>query len=126
MWINYNNNPKAKRVGDCAVRAIARALGQTWEDTFCDIVCQGLYMADMPSSNAVWGAYLKRNGWTRHIIPTDCEECYTVEDFCRDNPNGTYILALSGHVVCCEGGNHIDTWDSGQEYVVYYWCKEEE
>lgn len=126
MWINYNNNPRAKRVGDCAVRAISKILGQPWEDTYADLMCQGLVMCDMPSSNAVWGAYLKRKGWTRYVIPTDCEECYTVNDFCNDHPNGKYILALSGHVIAVENGYHYDTWDSGEEYPIYYWVKEDE
>lgn len=125
MWINFNINPKAKRVGDCAVRAIARALDKSWDDVFLDLNCQGLIMADMPSSNAVWGAYLKRNGWERHVIPSECPECYTVQDFCKEHPTGLYILALSGHVICAENGNYYDTWDSGQEYPIYYWQKGE-
>lgn len=125
MWIEYNSNPRAKRVGDCAVRAIARALNQTWDETYADLTIEGLILADMPDSNAVWGAYLSRNGWHRHIIPSDCPDCYSVEDFCNDHPKGTYILAISGHVVPVEDGNWIDSWNSCQEIPLYYWCKGE-
>ena len=49
----------------------------------------------------------------------------TVSDFAEDHPKGTYILALSGHVVCVKDGDYIDTWDSGNEIPLYYWQQEE-
>ena len=30
----YNPNPVGRSVGDCTVRAIAKALDQTWEETY--------------------------------------------------------------------------------------------
>ena len=30
-WILYNPSPTGRNVGDCAVRAIAKALGTDWE-----------------------------------------------------------------------------------------------
>lgn len=81
-------------------------------------------MKDMPSSNAVWGEYLKRNGFTRHIIPDTCPSCYTVGAFCEDHPYGAYMLATGTHVVAVIDGNYIDTWDSGNEIPIYYWKKE--
>lgn len=64
-----------------------------WEDTYIDIVVQGFLHSDMPSSNHVWDAYLRDNGFDRHIIPNFCPDCYTVRQFCYDHPKGTYILA---------------------------------
>lgn len=78
-------------------------------------------MCDMPSANHVWGMYLKNKGFTRHIISNVCPDCYTVSDFCRDNPYGTFILAISGHVVAVIDGDYYDTWDSGNEIPIYYW-----
>jgi hypothetical protein len=79
----------------------------------------------MPSANNVWGAYLKGKGFKRNIIPTECPDCYTVRDFCREHPRGTFILALSTHVVAVINGDYYDTWDSGDETPIYYWFKEE-
>lgn len=78
-------------------------------------------LCDMPSANHVWGAYLRRKGFTRHIIPDTCPDCYTVSDFAAEHPKGTYILALSGHVVCVCAGDWYDTWESGGEIPLYYW-----
>lgn len=124
MWVSHNENPVARRTIDCTVRAISAALDQDWDTTFVGISVKAFDLKDMPSANHVWGAYLKSKGWRRHIIPNDCPDGYSVSDFCIDNPQGTYILALNGHVVCVIDGNYYDTWDSGEEIPIYYWEKE--
>ena len=120
----YNPNPAGKAVGDCTVRAISMALGQGWEETYTGLCLQGFRMCDMPSANHVWGAYLREHGFRRHILPDECPDCYTVADFAADHPDGTFILAISGHVVCLKDGQWWDSWDSGGEVPVYYWTKE--
>lgn len=124
MFIQYNPNPVAhKRVGDCVIRALSKALGQTWDETYVGIAVKGFSMGDMPSSNAVWGAYLKDHDFSRHAVPADRVDGYTVADFAEDHPNGTYILAIDGHVVCVKDGEYYDTWESGHEIPVFYWSK---
>ena len=123
MFIQFNANPSANRVGDCSVRAISKATGKNWEEVYIGVCLQGLMLHDMPSSNYVWGNYLESIGYERHMIST---RGYTVEDFCKDYPEGSYILAISGHVVACVDGRYFDTWDSGNEVVVYYWRKAHE
>lgn len=125
-WINYNANPIHKRVGDCTVRAISKALGQSWEQTYTELALQGMILSDMPSANHVWGAYLKQKGYERKLVPDSCPDCYTVSDFCEDYPNGIYILAISGHVVTVIDGRYYDTWDSGSEIPIYFWKRKEE
>lgn len=125
MWIEHNENPRARRTVDCTVRAISKATGKGWEDTFMGICVRAFRTSDMPSANHVWGAYLREHGWERHIIPNECPDCYTVKDFCREYPHGSYILALDGHVVCVVDGDYYDTWDSGDEIPLYYWKKGE-
>lgn len=103
------------------VRAIAYALGQSWDTTYVDLFKYGMRAADMPSANAVWGAYLRDKGFLRHPVEDSCPECYTVYRFCEDHPRGTYVLALDGHVVAVHNGHYTDVWDSGDETVLYYW-----
>lgn len=124
-WIPYNVNPAGRNVGDCTVRAISKATKQEWEDTYSGIAVQGLMMYDMPSANSVWSAYLKSKGFERYMIPNTCPDCYTVKDFCKDHPKGTYVVALGTHVVAVEDGNYYDTWDSGEEIPIYYFEKGE-
>ena len=120
MWREYNPSPKGKRVGDCVIRAISKALDQSWDETYTGIVLKGYELCDMPSSNFVWGEYLKDKGFRRHLVPY-VGEPYTVSDFAMDNPTGTYVLAISGHVVCVKQGTIFDTWDSSDEIPIYYW-----
>lgn len=121
-FIYYNPNPERKLVGDCVIRAISKVTNQTWEDTYTGIMFQGFIMHDMPSSNDVWGRYLFEHGFKRYIVPDTCPDCYTVRQFCADNPQLTGILATGTHVIAVgEGGNYFDTWDSGDEVPIYYW-----
>ena len=121
MWREYNPNPKCARVGDCVIRAIAKALDKTWKEVYLDLCLKGLTLCDLPSANHVWGSYLKDNGFVRSTLPNTCPECYTVRDFCEEHKKGKYILALNGHVICVQDGDYFDTWDSGDEVPIYYW-----
>lgn len=123
MFRQFNKNPIARRGDDCTIRAISTVTGDSWERTYLDICSYGLAMCDMPSSNHVWGSYLKDRGYTRHIVPNTCPHCYTVRHFAEEHPRGRYILALHGHVVACIDGDYYDTWDSGDEVPLYYWKK---
>ena len=82
-------------------------------------------MADMPSSNAVWDTLLKKYGFVREVIPNECNDCYTVEDFCTDNPDGVYVLGTGSHVITVVDGCYFDAWDSGMEQPIFYYRRSE-
>lgn len=120
----YNPNPTGKRVGDCAIRAVAKALDTDWPTAYAMVVSNGFTMGDMPSSDAVWGNTLKQNGFKKEIIPNTCPDCYTAEDFCIDHPHGVYILGFGGHVATVDNGVLYDSWDSSNEIPVYYFRRD--
>lgn len=124
MYVYYNPNPLSKFVGDCVVRAISKVMDKDWDYTYDRICEEGRVLKDMPSSNSVWGSYLKSKGFKRYIIPNSCPNCYSVTDFCKDNPIGTYVLGLDGHVIAVINGDYFDTQDSGFGCPTYYWRKE--
>jgi hypothetical protein len=124
MWKFCNVNPKANLVGDCVVRAVSLATEQTWDGAYIAIVTVGYDMKDMPSSNAVWGSYLRQRGFRRYVIPNECPDCYTIEDFCEEHPKGIFVLATGTHAVTVIDGDYYDTWDSGKEIPIYYFKKE--
>ena len=125
MWIHFNNNPTSRNVGDCAVRAVAKALDISWEDAYAKIVSNGYAMGDMPSSDSVWGSVLRQNGFYREAIPNECPDCYTAKDFCKDNPYGVFVLGFGGHVATVVDGDLYDSWNSENEIPVYVWFRKE-
>ena len=120
MYVQFNPNPNGIYVGDCVIRAISKILDMTWENVYIELALQGYIMGDMPSSNAVWGAYLRRQGFSRETLPNTCPDCYTVKQFCREHPEGDYLLCTGSHVVAIQDGDYYDSWDSGQEIPIYY------
>lgn len=124
MYVRYNPNPNASLVGDCVVRAVSAVTNQDWDSSYINLCMQGFMMGDMPSSNQVWGEYLKSKHFSKHVIPDTCPQCYTVKDFCSDHPHGTYVLATGSHVIAVIDGDYLDSWDSGSEVPVYLWKKE--
>lgn len=125
MFVFFNSNPAAKRVGDCTVRAISKVTGATWEETYLALCVEGLRLHDMPTANSVWGSFLKRHGYKQRALPDTCPDCYTVARFADEHSKGAYLLALSGHVVAVCDGDWFDTWDSGDEVPIYYFESEE-
>ena len=123
MWIEFNNNPVSRRVGDCAVRAVSKALGTDWETAYAMMTVNGFQMADMPSSDSVWGAVLRQHGFNKETIPNSCPDCYTAADFCKDNPKGVFVLGFGGHVATVVDGNIYDSWNSENEVPIYFWRK---
>lgn len=123
MWQEYNPNPNGRRVGDCAVRAVAKATNQSWHDAFVDLIAQSLIDCDMPSSDAIWGACLANRGFKRFAVPTTCPDCYTAADFAADHPIGTFVLGFGGHTATIVDGVLYDSWDSSTLVPQYYWYK---
>ena len=124
-WRLYNPSPVGRNVGDCSVRAVAKALDTDWETAYALITMNGYLMGDMPSSNAVWGAVLRQNGFSRYAIPNTCPDCYTLEQFAEDHPSGTYVVGTGNHVATIRDGLIWDSWDSSQEIPQFYWHRKD-
>lgn len=125
MWVQYNPNPvRSDGVGDCSVRAIAKALDLTWEQAYARLALNGYLMGDVISSDLVWGSVLRQAGFTRELVPNTCPDCYTVDDFCKDHPEGLFVIKSNDHVAVVKNGVLFDSWDSSMNTPIYYWTKQ--
>lgn len=124
MWKEYNPNPVNNgRAGDCAVRALAKALNVSWETAYAKLVTSGFLMGDLPNANYVIGAVLRENGFKRKSIPDACPECFTVEDFCNKYRDGIYVIFSQDHVATEINGILYDSWNSLQNIPQFFWYK---
>ena len=124
MYIHANPNPNGAYVEDCVIRSIAIATNRSWDETAIYLFLQAFIMKNMPSVNKVWGALLTSIGFRQYALPNTCPDCYTIRDFCIDNPNGIFILATGSHVVAVIDGDYYDAWDSGDELPTSVWRRE--
>ena len=123
-WQYFQNNPSGRHVGDCSIRALSVALGIDWETAYALAALNGYLMNDVISADSVWGSVLRQNGFYRHAIPNSCPDCYTIEDFAKDHPQGVYVVGTGTHVCTIRDGIVFDSWDSTQEIPQFYWHKE--
>lgn len=121
MYQFFNPNPYGRFVGDCAVRAVAKALDIDWDTAYVLMATKGFVMGDMQNGNSVWGSVLKNHGFVREAIPNTCPDCYTFEDFANDHPSGTFVLGTGTHVATVIDGVLYDAWDSSREIPQYVW-----
>lgn len=127
MWIKWNPNPvRSDPVGDCTVRALAKALDISWEEAHVLLDYNSYMMGDISNSNVVLGAVLRQHGFYRDVIPNSCPDCYTANDFAMDHPTGTYVLGFGTHVAAVVDGNLYDTWNSLNEIPIYYWYRKDD
>ena len=102
-WRPFLNNPCRRSLGDCAVRAVAVALGIDWYEAY-DLLCAEVLM---------------QNGFSAPRMAYG----ETAEEFCLRHPHGVYVLAFGGHVATVVDGDLYDLWDSSGEAVRYYYAR---
>ena len=120
-FVYCNPNPYWQKTGDCVIRAIAIATNQDWDSVYTGLAFQGFVLKDMPSSNYVWGEYLRSKGFKRVSLPNACPQCYTVNQFADDHPYGIFVLGTGTHAITLIDGCVYDIWDSRNEVPDYYY-----
>jgi len=122
MYIKFNGNPCGLSIGDCVIRAISIVTGQSRHKVYAGLCLFGYPCTVWGNSNTIWSDYLLYLGFTRNNIYSNTR--YTVSDFAKGHPKGRYILGTGNHAVAVIDGNWIDSWNSKDEIVQYYFTKE--
>lgn len=113
MYKYYNANAKGNFVNDCVIRAISKAEGKTWDETYVELsrIAQknGIILDDVNFVEPLLDSRYKR---VRHINKY-------VGQFIEEHPIGTYLITMSGHITCCIDGTIFDTFDCRPRAM---WC----
>ena len=120
MYRQLNLNPKGRRTDDCVIRALAKAFDADWLTMYDNIAAEGRRKYDIMQANHVWTGWLERHGYRMFPIPNTCPDCFTVRDFAREHPSGSFIVGTGTHVIAIEDGDWYDTFDSGDLIPIYY------
>lgn len=108
----YNRNPHNKVSGDCVVRAISFALDVPYNDLVMDIAMYQCNTGVDIRYNKE-DIYLKKKfgimkqPMLRHHDNTR----YTLKEFIRRFPKGTYIVKMIHHLTVVKDGVCYDIWD---------------
>ena len=122
-FMRENVNPKGNRVGDCVVRALAKATDKTWDDVFRELCEIAFEQKQMPNAEAVWKEYAKANGFVYRPLPKvqSGEKRPRVAKFVEGLGEGTYLLRVSKHLAMAKDGRYYDSWDCGNRSLYGYW-----
>ena len=113
-----NLNPLGKREQDCVCRAISLALEEDYYviqnklslvgDLFdCDKLCLCCYK------------FLLDEVYNLNRIEE--YQGFMIQDFIADNPKGTYLIRIEGHLTCVVDGKVYDTWNCLDKIIDVIW-----
>lgn len=113
MWKYYNANVLGHSVNDCVVRAISKAQGKTWDETYeelSDIAqSEGILLDDVSFVEEYLDKRYKRT----------CHYSKTVGEFAKEHKRGTYLITMEGHITVIINGIIYDTFDCSDRRM---WC----
>lgn len=125
-----NVNPKGKLKGDCVIRAIALACGQSWEQTIRELTELGIKKGLVCNDVTLYPKYLESKGFKEMNEPRDvCNRKMSVREFINeeqldDNQLTAIVMNVgSHHVSCIMHGKVNDIWDCSRNTMHKYWYK---
>lgn len=111
--IYYNANIFGYNVADCTIRAISVAEGISWDKAYRKLSNYARKRGLMMNSVESIEEYLDDN-YERICVPN-----MTVGEFTHENPEGTFLITMPGHITTIKDGCIIDTFDCGDKPM---WC----
>lgn len=116
MYKYYNANSQNNFVNDCVIRAIAVAENRSWGDTYDDLSRiakkNGILLDDVNFVEPLLDFRYNR-------VKTYSGD--TVRDVIEDNPIGTYLITMNGHITVAIDGIIYDTFDCRNRIVRDVW-----
>lgn len=107
---------------DCVIRAFAVAADITWLKAF-DLLCANARKNyTVPNGKDNYDVVFKDFGFVRNSIKVvKGKPLMTVEDFCKRNPKGRFILRLANHLTPVVDGICYDNWNPATKSIYFYY-----
>lgn len=121
--------PNKHSDGDCVIRAICKAADMEWSSAYeyaymhtknKQYVFDSLHGIKIILNNLGFISYKEESHWNDSLQRRTKR---TVNDFCKENPKGTFVLNLAGHIVTVVDGKFYDIWDCGHSKIYSYFKK---
>ena len=116
MYKFYNANAKGRFTNDCVIRAISLAEDKTWNETYEELseIAQrnGILFDDVEFVEPLLDSRYSRV----------CYKNKYVGDFVEQNPKGTYLITMNGHITCAINGVLYDTFDCRNRIMLCAWA----
>lgn len=121
-----NENPAKKETGDCVVRALATATGESWDDVYKELFNIGYELKVMPNNQEAYEAFLISRGFKKNKISNKKgSKRPTVLGFTKEHKTGSHVLQVANHLTVVKDGVYYDLWDCGEKCLYSYWSLEE-
>ena len=127
-FYEYTNiNPRNRICGDCVIRAVALATGQSWEQTIRDMTELGIKKGLVLNDKELYPLYLKEKGFIECSEPRDINNRkLTVKEWLiqRGSTDGPIVANVGSHHVTLIKNNKVrDVWNSSTQTIHKYWIK---
>lgn len=123
-YVEYNINPKHKKTGDCAIRAVAVATGLGWEHAYDGLAAAGKEVCSAMNDVDAIHHFLTSIGFKegKVKVPRGSKRP-TVAQFAAEHPDWYIVMRVSHHITCAGRGKYVDIWDCGDMSLYKYWYR---
>ena len=123
-----NMNPKGRKTGDCSTRAIAYALGITWEEALRLQYEESIKTKYDVTSRQIMERVLGKFGYVKMKQPrTEDNLKYTIysldQYLTKKERENKIVCNVANHYVVVDNDEYVDTWDSGCKCCGNYYMK---
>lgn len=121
MYVNENVNPRRHKVGDCVVRAIAKAERKGWLETHDNLTTIARSLYTVLNDKMAYSKYLSKYPKIEvmHMV-NGKRKRYTVKEIAKEM-KGTYVIRLANHLTTVVDGKYYDIWDCGNSCAYIIW-----
>ena len=126
----YNPNPLGKHTTDCVIRSLCAVTGKSWYEIY-DLLSAEARKLCCPFNSLEYEdkdtIYCKVLGMKRHkVVRKKGVPALNVETFCKEHPQGKYILRLAHHLMGVVDGQYYELFPGWENRTIYYFYEVKE